>query len=52
MVRSDGTPIIVQVGKDFTVTGVIEGGGPGGGRPGAPGSPGGSSSSSATPSST
>jgi hypothetical protein len=39
MVRADGTHIIVQVGKDFTVTHVIVGGpggsgGPGGGQPG------------------
>ncbi len=33
MVRTDGTPIIVQVGKDFTVTNVLvgQGAGPGGG---------------------
>jgi hypothetical protein len=40
MVRTDGTPIIVQVGKDFTVTGVQVGGpgGPGGhGGRGGPG---------------
>ena len=41
MVRTDGTPIIVQVGKDFTVTNVQVGGqgaGPGGGHgPGQPG---------------
>jgi hypothetical protein len=36
MVRADGTPIIVQVGKDFTVTNVQVGGpgGHGGGQPG------------------
>jgi hypothetical protein len=49
MVRADGTPITVQVGKDFTVTAVLEGGP--GGRP-APGGTGGTTSSgSATPSS-
>ena len=52
MVRADGTPIIVQVGKDFTVTGVVEGGGPGGRHGGGSGDSGSSSSSSATPSST
>lgn len=53
MVRADGTPIIVQVGKDFAVTGVVEGGGPGGPRGGdGSGTGSSSSSSSATPSST
>jgi hypothetical protein len=39
MVRADGTQVIVQVGKDFTVTGVLEGGpgGPGGQGRGGPG---------------
>jgi hypothetical protein len=49
MLRADGTPIIVQVGKDFTVTAVLEGGPAG--RPGAGGTGGTSSSGSATPSS-
>jgi hypothetical protein len=52
MVRSDGTPIIVQVGKDFTVTGVLEGGPAGRAGAGGTGGTGGTSSSgSATPSS-
>ena len=53
MLRADGTPIIVQVGKDFTVTAVLEGGGHGGprGTDGSPGS-GSPSSGSTTPSST
>ena len=51
MVRADGTPIIVQVGKDFSVTGVVQGGPDGsGGRPGQGGS--GQSSASTAPSST
>ena len=46
MVRADGTQVIVQVGKDFTVTGVLEGGpggpgGPGRGGPGGGAAPGG-----------
>ena len=36
MVRADGTPIIVQVDKDFAVT-AVQTGGPGGGRHGGPG---------------
>ena len=47
MVRADGTPIIVQVGKDFTVSRVLEGGGPRGGR-GPNGAGSSSSSGSAT----
>ena len=47
MVRADGTPIIVQVGKDFTVSRVLEGGGPRGGQ-GPNGAGSSSSSGSAT----
>jgi hypothetical protein len=35
----DGSPLVVQVGKDFTITGTQTGGGPG--RHGGPGGPGG-----------
>jgi hypothetical protein len=45
MVRADGTHITVQVGADFQVTNVIEGGqgqhGKGGSQPPAGGTPGG-----------
>jgi hypothetical protein len=34
---NSGTPLIVQVGKDFAITGTQSGGGPGGGRGHAPG---------------
>ena len=51
MVRADGTPIIVQVGKDFTVSRVLEGGGPRGGQ-GPNGAGSSSSSGSATSSAT
>jgi hypothetical protein len=51
MVRADGTPITVQVEKDFRVTAVLEGGPPGG-RPGPGGTGGTTSTGSATPSST
>ena len=49
IVTAAGDEVIVQVGKDFTVTGVLEGGP--GGRPGPGGTGGTSSSGSATPSS-
>jgi hypothetical protein len=49
MVRADGTHIIVQVGADFQVTNVLEGGqgqhGKGGSQPPAGGTPGGEGSS-------
>jgi hypothetical protein len=34
---NSGTPLIVQVGKDFAITGTQSGGGPGGGRGHGPG---------------
>ncbi len=36
IVTADGEQVIVQVGKDFTVTGTDSGGGPGGGHHGGP----------------
>jgi len=49
VVTTDGQRLVVQVGSDFAVTGIQQGGGPGGARPGDAGSGDSSGGTSTTP---